>query len=73
VEEDGRTKVYIYNLRGKRVWQAENYARVNAENIVFWDGRTTSGRLASNGMYLLIVTDEKNKIISKGRLALYDD
>jgi hypothetical protein len=71
-ERDGWTKVYVYDIRGRQVWQRENYARADADNIVIWDGRDGRGRLASNGLYVLILTDDKNKIIAKGRLALHD-
>jgi hypothetical protein len=73
VDKDGWTKVYVYDARGRRVWQTENYARADGDNIVLWDGRNNQGRLAANGLYVLIVTDEKGRIISKGRLALYDE
>jgi hypothetical protein len=73
VERDGWTKVHVYDARGRRVWQAENYARAGGDNIVLWDGRDNRGRLAANGLYIIIVTTEKNKVISRGRLALYDE
>ncbi|MDR1997941.1 MAG: hypothetical protein LBQ83_06430 [Candidatus Margulisbacteria bacterium] len=72
VEESGWTKVYVYDIRGRRVWQAENYARAGQDNIVAWDGRDGRGRLAANGLYVLILTNDKNKIIARGRLALHD-
>jgi hypothetical protein len=73
VAKDGWTKVYVYDARGRRVWQTENYARADADNIVLWDGRNNRGQLAANGLYIIIVTTEKNQIISRGRLALYDE
>ncbi|GBR73849.1 hypothetical protein NO1_1129, partial [Candidatus Termititenax aidoneus] len=73
VKADGWTRVYVYDARGRRVWQTENYARAGQDNIVLWDGRNNQGRLAANGLYILIVTDEKGRIITKGRLALYDE
>jgi flagellar hook assembly protein FlgD len=65
--------VYVYDARGRRVWQTDNFARAGGDNIVLWDGRDNRGRLAANGLYIIIVTGEKNSIIAKGRLALYDD
>jgi hypothetical protein len=72
VERDGWTKAYVYDIRGRQVWQGENYAYAGRDNIVNWDGRDGRGRLASNGLYILILTNDKNKIIAKGRLALHD-
>ncbi|GBR74295.1 hypothetical protein NO1_1497 [Candidatus Termititenax aidoneus] len=73
VERDGWTKVYVYDARGRRVWQTENFARADQDNIVLWDGRNNRGQLAANGLYIIIVTTEKNQVISRGRLALYDE
>jgi hypothetical protein len=73
VERDGWTRVYVYDARGRRVWQTESFARAGQDNIVLWDGRNNRGQLASNGLYIIIVTTEKNQIISRGRLTLYDE
>jgi hypothetical protein len=70
-KEDGFVRVMIYDLRGRRIWQAEKYS-VAGENTIAWDGRDYNGSLAANGTYLLIVTDERKKIIARGRMMLLD-
>jgi hypothetical protein len=72
-DKDGWTKVYVYDARGRRVWQTESFARAGEDNIVLWDGRNNRGQLVANGLYMLIITDAKGRIIAKGRLALYDE
>jgi hypothetical protein len=72
VKEDGWTRVYIYNVRGERVWQTTNYAWAGRENMVSWDGRNARGQTAGNGIYIMLLTDEGRKILSRGRLTLLD-
>ncbi|MDR1997728.1 MAG: hypothetical protein LBQ83_05335, partial [Candidatus Margulisbacteria bacterium] len=72
VKKDGWTRVYVYNIRGERIWQTANYAYASRENIVIWNGRNARGQAAGNGIYIMILTDEGRKILSKGRLTLLD-
>jgi hypothetical protein len=73
VDKDGWHRVYIYNVRGERVWQTNVYAYANRDNVVIWDGRLPRGNnYAGNGIYVLFLTDEKRKILGKGRLTLLD-
>ncbi|GBR76274.1 hypothetical protein NO2_0846 [Candidatus Termititenax persephonae] len=72
VPKSGWTKIYIYNQRGIKVWQSEYYAEAERDNIVPWDGHDLRGRVVANGTYILLVADEKKKIIGKGRLLLLD-
>ncbi|GBR74279.1 hypothetical protein NO1_1485, partial [Candidatus Termititenax aidoneus] len=72
VEEDGPVKVFIYNLRGVKVWQQENTAYAGRENQIIWDGSDLRGRSAANGTYIMLLLDENKKVLAKGRLLLLD-
>jgi hypothetical protein len=72
VDKDGWTKVYIYNIRGQRIWQTDRFARGGESTEVLWDGRDTRGAIAPNGIYILMLVNEKKHIIAKGRLTIYD-
>ncbi|MDR1113556.1 MAG: hypothetical protein LBL50_00515 [Candidatus Margulisbacteria bacterium] len=72
VDKDGWTKVYIYNIRGQRIWQTDRFARGGESTEVPWDGRDTRGAIAPNGIYILMLVNEKKHIIAKGRLTIYD-
>ncbi|MDR1323216.1 MAG: fibronectin type III domain-containing protein [Candidatus Margulisbacteria bacterium] len=72
VEEDGPVKVFIYNLRGVKVWQQENMSYTGRENQIVWDGSDQRGRAAANGSYIMILTAENKKVLAKGRLLLLD-
>jgi hypothetical protein len=72
VKEDGPVKVFIYNLRGVKVWQQENMAYADRENQIVWDGSNWRGRAAANGTYIMILLDENKKVLAKGRLLLLD-
>ncbi|GBR74276.1 putative peptidase [Candidatus Termititenax aidoneus] len=72
VEKSGWTTIYVYNPRGGRVWQASSYAEAQTENIVKWDGRDAYGRVLGNGSYIVMVLDDRRKILAKGRLLLLD-
>jgi hypothetical protein len=71
-DKDGWVKVYIYNIRGERVWSTETFARQGAANTVIWNGRTPRGAIAPNGIYILFLTNEQKKITGRGRLTLLD-
>ncbi|GBR74079.1 hypothetical protein NO1_1312, partial [Candidatus Termititenax aidoneus] len=71
-DKDGWTKVYIYNIRGQRIWQTDRFARRGENTEVLWDGRDMRGVIAPNGIYILMLANEKKHIIAKGRLTLYD-
>jgi len=77
VKADGWVRVFIYNARGERIWQAADYARADANpgvdgNFVIWDGRNARGQTAGNGIYILYLTDERHKVLGRGRLTLLD-
>jgi hypothetical protein len=72
VDKDGWTKVYIYNIRGQRIWQTDKFAHGGENTEVLWDGRDLRGAIAPNGIYILMLANEKKHIIAKGRLTLYD-
>ncbi|MDR1324215.1 MAG: hypothetical protein LBK68_07260 [Candidatus Margulisbacteria bacterium] len=72
VAKDQWTRVYIYNIRGERIWHIDNYAYAGQDNTVRWDGRLPRGNYAGNGIYVLFLTDEKRKVLERGRLTLLD-
>jgi hypothetical protein len=72
VDKDQWTRVYIYNIRGERIWHADHYAYAGEDNRVRWDGRLPKGNYAGNGIYVLFLTDEKRKVLKRGRLTLLD-
>jgi subtilisin family serine protease len=72
VEKSGWTTLYVYNPRGGRVWQSSGYAAAQTENIVKWDGRDAYGRVLGNGSYIVMVLDDRRKVLAKGRLLLLD-
>jgi hypothetical protein len=71
-DKDGWTKVYIYNIRGQRIWQTDKFARGGENTEVLWDGRDTRGALAPNGIYIMLLVNEKKQISARGRLTIYD-
>ncbi|MDR1997457.1 MAG: hypothetical protein LBQ83_03955 [Candidatus Margulisbacteria bacterium] len=71
-DRDGWHRVYIYNIRGERIWSAETYARAGETNIVVWNGRALRGQTAPNGIYILLLVNDSKKIIGRGRLTLLD-
>jgi len=72
VKKAGWSTVAIYNIRGQKIWQTDDYAEAGPNNLVFWDGRDARRRLAGNGTYILLLMDENKKIIARGRLMLLD-
>jgi flagellar hook assembly protein FlgD len=72
VQEAGWARVTIYNIRGQKVWQTDSYSDPTRDNVVFWDGRDVRGRIVSNGTYIFILTDERNKVITRGRALILD-
>jgi hypothetical protein len=72
VDKDGWAKVYIYNIRGQRIWQTDKFARAGENNEVLWDGRDVRGALSPNGIYIMLLVNEKKQISAKGRLTIYD-
>jgi hypothetical protein len=72
VKEDGWKRLYIYNIRGERVWQTNAYGYAGLKNVVTWDGRLPHGKYAANGIYVLLLTDEQKKILAKGRMTILD-
>ncbi len=64
-------KVCIYNMKGERVWHENVYVFANSEASVIWDGMDSFRRVAANGVYLILVVHENNKI-EKGRLTILD-
>ncbi|GBR72524.1 hypothetical protein NO1_0036 [Candidatus Termititenax aidoneus] len=72
VKKDQWTRVYVYNIRGEKIWHIDSYAYAGQDNTVRWDGRLPKGNYAGNGIYVLFLTDEKRKVLEKGRLTLLD-
>ncbi|GBR76715.1 hypothetical protein NO2_1222 [Candidatus Termititenax persephonae] len=72
VKESDWVKVYIYNIRGERIWQQDVFAVAGQNNLVAWDGRNTRGQLCGNGIYLVLFVNHNKKILMRGRLTLYD-
>ena len=75
VDEDGWVRIFIYNVRGERIWQTHTYGYANdngVKNCVRWDGRNARGQTAGNGIYILFLTDEKHKVLGRGRMTLLD-
>ncbi|MDR2428520.1 MAG: hypothetical protein LBD62_01785 [Candidatus Margulisbacteria bacterium] len=72
-DKDSAVNIYLYNILGEKIWSASGYARVGAKNEVIWNGRDAYGSEAGNGVYILLLTDERKKILARGRLTILDD
>jgi hypothetical protein len=72
-DKDGVVNIYLYNILGEKIWSASGYARVGAKNEVVWNGHDAYGSEAGNGVYILLLTDERKKVLARGRLTILDD
>jgi hypothetical protein len=72
---DTGTKLIIYDITGKAVWQKsfDPGAEGGKEglNNVFWNGKNDFGEYVGNGAYIFTVTSG-SKILSKGQMAVMD-
>ncbi|MDR1324292.1 MAG: hypothetical protein LBK68_07650, partial [Candidatus Margulisbacteria bacterium] len=72
-DKDGVVNIYLYNILGEKIWSASGYARVGEKSEVVWSGRDAYGSEAGNGVYILLLTDERKKVLARGRLTILDD
>jgi hypothetical protein len=72
-DKDGVVNIYLYNILGEKIWSASGYTRVGEKSEVVWNGRDAYGSEAGNGVYILLLTDERKKVLAKGRLTILDD
>ena len=60
LSKDANIVIYIYNIRGERVWQynapAGSGGGTTGDNSVVWDGLTAFQSFASEGVYIVEVT-----------------
>lgn len=66
-KSSGNEKVNIYDLQSRLL------ARIPVKSglsEVFWDGTSTHGHTIRNGCFIITVTDNKNRIKSRGRLVI---
>jgi FlgD Ig-like domain len=72
---DTSTKLIIYDITGKAVWQKSfnpgDEGGKSGVNNVYWDGKNDFGEYVSNGAYIYLITSS-NKVISKGQMAVMD-
>ncbi len=52
VARDGRVRITIYDLRGRRVRDLVNEVRPAGRYVAVWDGRDDGGRGVASGVYL---------------------
>lgn len=77
LSKDANIVIYIYNIRGERVWQYEAPAGSlggrAGDNAVDWDGLTAFRSVVSFGVYIIDVTSKDEggfKILSRTKLAV---
>jgi hypothetical protein len=77
LSQDAPITVYIYNMRGERIWEWKSPAGEGGgkvgENEVLWTGVTAFQSYASTGVYFVYVTTIENgvpKTLSKMKIAI---
>lgn len=76
LSKDANIIIYIYSMRGERVWQSVSPAGSNGGNVgvneVVWDGITAFRSMASFGVYTVMVTstDGQAGVLGKTKIAI---
>lgn len=77
LSKDANIVIYIYNIRGERVWQynapAGSNGGVTGANSVVWDGLTAFQAFASEGVYIVEVTSTDGggfHVLSRTKIAV---
>jgi hypothetical protein len=77
LSKDANIVIYIYNIRGERVWEyhavAGSSGGVTGDNSVVWDGITAFSAFASVGVYIVELTSTDGggfHVLSKTKIAV---
>jgi flagellar hook assembly protein FlgD len=65
LEQPGQVRIQVFNLVGEKVAEILNEPRNAGNHRVLWNGRNSSGDLAGNGVYFLIIQTPSGKMIRK--------
>ncbi len=63
--DQSEVKLYIYNIRGRKVKTLLDEMRGSGQHRVVWDGRAEDGREVASGVYLYQLVTEEKSIIRK--------
>ncbi len=55
----------VYNTKGQRVKKLVNAKQAKGEQVIQWNGKDEAGRPSSTGIYLIRLTKDQEKTISK--------
>ncbi len=73
--DDTDIVIKIYNLAGRQVHNifcpAGTLGGGGGENDVPWDGKSTSGNILGNGVYIYLITS-KGSVLGTGEIAIYE-
>ncbi len=59
------TNIQVFNVKGQLVRTLELKPDSKGEALVAWDGKTDSGRYATNGVYFYVLKDGANRLSGK--------
>ena len=65
VEQAGQVQILVFNLVGEKVAEVLNQIQSAGNHRVLWDGHNSSGDLAGNGVYFIVIRSPSGNMIQK--------
>ncbi len=57
--------IKIYNLKGQLVREVKSFAKANKKAKINWNGKDSSGRKVSSGIYYMVLENEESRDVRK--------
>jgi hypothetical protein len=75
LSKDTEMSLMLFDITGRKIWQqtfnsGSNGGQMN-ENRVYWDGKSSFGQYVPNGVYIYILSSDK-QVIKKGQVTVID-